>query len=463
VSLSVYDVGFTLVNELRRVTLANGDNEVVFRQLPALVNPDTASLNPAGGGARIQLVGQRFEYDLGDARSLFERYVGQAVQVRAPGIAVRGTLLAYPGAPAVGRPEPLILAPEGRTDAQVFHADRLDEVTFPGAVKTAYLEPTLLCAVKAGQEGMQNVRLAYVTEGLAWKASYEILLNADGRSAQFSSRISMKNFSGGRFENARVKLVATAKGAVSPLDGSGGPALNPNAPSAQRYGYGDAEPAAERTVAGVAPEHTYELSQPMTIGQGETKYFQFALAPALPVSRFYVYDGVRFDRFQRNRRNDWNYGTEYHKAVETYLEMNNTKDAGLGIDLPAGHVRVYQQLADDSVDYLGEDEMAAVVPASAASVLLGPARGLQGERERTGYTEVRPLHEYEESFEIRLTNFSEETAEIRVVEHLYRWVDFEIVKSDAEYKATDAQTIEFRPTLKPGGKKSIKYTVRYRW
>ena len=50
-----------------------------------------------------------------------------------------------------------------------------------------------------------------------------------------------------------------------------------------------------------------------------------------------------------------------------------------------------------------------------------------------------------------------------MVEHLYRWVDYEIVKADADYTATAPQTVEFRPVLKPGGKKSIHYTVRYRW
>ena len=85
------------------------------------------------------------------------------------------------------------------------------------------------------------------------------------------------------------------------------------------------------------------------------------------------------------------------------------------------------------------------------------------ERARTGYTEVTPLHEYEESFEIRIENQSERATEVRVVEHLYRWPDYEIVRADTEYNETGPQTIEFRPLVKPGGKRSVHYTVRYSW
>jgi hypothetical protein len=213
----------------------------------------------------------------------------------------------------------------------------------------------------------------------------------------------------------------------------------------------------------LAPEHTYSLPQGLTIDPGETRYFQFAVQEKLPVTRIYVYDGVKFDRFQRNRRNDWNYGTEYHTAVETHLEFNNTKESGLGEDLPLGYVRVFQQVADGASDYLGEDFIRAANAGQTGHVLLGPARGLQGERERTGYAEVKPLHEYEETFEIRLSNSTDEAAEIRVVERLYRWTEYEIVKADAEYVSTGPQSIEFKPTLKPDGTKVIHYTVRYRW
>jgi hypothetical protein len=133
------------------------------------------------------------------------------------------------------------------------------------------------------------------------------------------------------------------------------------------------------------------------------------------------------------------------------------------VDLPTGRLRVLQQRADGSLDFLGEDSLAATPAEGIGHVRVGPARGLLGERERTGYSEVKPLHEYEESFEISLANDTAEDVEVRVVEHLYRWREYEIVKSDTEYDTAAPQTLEFRPALKAGGKRSIHYTVRYRW
>ena len=58
---------------------------------------------------------------------------------------------------------------------------------------------------------------------------------------------------------------------------------------------------------------------------------------------------------------------------------------------------------------------------------------------------------------------SAEEVEIRVVEHLYRWPDYKVVKADMAYKELSPGIIEFRPLLKPGGRRSVHYTVRYSW
>ena len=68
----------------------------------------------------------------------------------------------------------------------------------------------------------------------------------------------------------------------------------------------------------------------------------------------------------------------------------------------------------------------------------------------------------EETFEIRLRNRKDdETVEIRVPEHLYRWSNWEILNANAEYTKVDSATIEFRPQVPPGGETVITYTVRY--
>ncbi|MFN0077892.1 MAG: hypothetical protein ACKVY0_15660, partial [Prosthecobacter sp.] len=73
-------------------------------------------------------------------------------------------------------------------------------------------------------------------------------------------------------------------------------------------------------------------------------------------------------------------------------------------------------------------------------------------------------HWMDESFEIKVRNRKQDEAvEIRVVEHLYRALNWEIRESSNTQLKTDAQTIEFRIPLKPGEEKTITYTVHYSW
>jgi len=455
-TLNVYDSGFALVSELRSVVFTGGDDAVEVRQLPARLDPSTISLTPVAGGKGIEVLEQRFEYDLASAADLLRRYRNRAIKVDGRD----GKLLGAPSS------QELLL---GLADGSVVSFARPEQagaVTFPDAGRAAYLEPTLIWRARSAQEGPQNLRLSYLAQGLTWNAAYDVVMSQgpDGATAVFSARVGVRNDSGGRFQDARVKLVLTEKGRVAPLQRprETGP-FDPEATPAQRYAYRATEPQIERSVASLAPVESYELAKTLTLEPGQESFVQLAGSENLPVTRFYVYDGVRFDRFQRNRRNDWNYGTESHSSVDTHLEFQNITSSGLGFNLPPGRVSLYQRRGEGALDLVGSDYLTPVAAGETGHARLGPARGLRGERERTGYNEVKPLHEYEESFEIRLANESDQDAQIRVVEHLYRWHDYEIVKSDAEYTTIAPQTIEFRPDLKPGGRRSIHYTVRYRW
>jgi hypothetical protein len=53
--------------------------------------------------------------------------------------------------------------------------------------------------------------------------------------------------------------------------------------------------------------------------------------------------------------------------------------------------------------------------------------------------------------------------DVRVVEHLYRALNWDIASSSADYKKTEAHTIEFPVTIAPDSEKTITYTAHYTW
>ncbi|HBA83358.1 MAG TPA: hypothetical protein DCZ95_04605 [Verrucomicrobia bacterium] len=455
-TLALYDTGIGLVSEQRRVVLARGENLVRFLEIPVRIDPSSVSFSTVSGGRPIQVLDQRFEYDLTGVERLLQRYIGQTIEIRDGADVRQGVLLSAPAGNA-GPSSIALLDAHGEACVYPdFH--RLNQILFPHVDELTYVHPTLLARMTAQQDGPQNLRLNYILEGLSWNVSYEAIQTDSPSETYLGVRISLKNETGGAFKDARVRLVATEKGGVSEGGFAGSMTEDP-----QRYAYGREAPSREQVVASAAALQTYEMPGTITLENGAQLFVQLAQVEKLPVSRFYVYDGVKFDRFQRNRRNDWNYGTEFRKTIDTYLQFSNSTTEGLGFNLPPGRFRLYRQTESGALDLVGHDYIEGTPLGGSGYVALGPAKDLQGERERIGYSEIVPLHEYEESFEIRLENGSPENVEVRVVEHLYRWSDFEVVKSDAEYVLTAPQTIEFRIALKAGGKRAVHYTVHYRW
>ena len=465
VTLTVYDNGKALVNELRQVNLSSGENLVIIRGVPTRLDPASASFTPVSGQTGMSVLEQQFAYDLGSADQLFSRYLGKDISVSAGSGKATGKLIGIPrSADSAMGETPLVVQAEDGSAVVFLRPELLNGVTFPNAVKDAYLTPTLLWRTKTKVEGAQNLRLSFTCDGFKWWAGYEAVLAESGAEMSFSGRVGLENKSGGAIENARVKLVLTEQGMIDADRLNATKARRKEqAPSTLRYRYGDRWPTFEKAVASSAPQDVYELPRRLSLEAGQIKLTEIKQVSSMPVDRFFVYDGVKFDKYQRPRRNDWNYGTESHQTVETHLKFENVERFGLGIPLPPGLFRLYAQRDDGSLDLLGEDFMQSVKAGAPGNILLGPAKGLRGEREQVGYSEVTPLHDYEESFEIRLENHTEETVEIRVVEHLYRWAEYEVVKADLEYNEIEKQLIEFRPVLKPGGSRSIHYTVRYSW
>lgn len=93
----------------------------------------------------------------------------------------------------------------------------------------------------------------------------------------------------------------------------------------------------------------------------------------------------------------------------------------------------------------------------------GSAFDLTGERKRTVFLNDMGRRTIDEGFEINVRNHKKERAEVRVVEHLYRGVTWDIPTGSLPWVKTDSQTIEFRVTLDPDEEKVVTYTTHYTW
>jgi hypothetical protein len=234
---------------------------------------------------------------------------------------------------------------------------------------------------------------------------------------------------------------------------------------------------AEGVAAGVPPVsekafdefHLYTLERPTTLRDRETKQVEFVRADGIKAKTIYVYDGAQIDQNRyggwgyENIRENREYGTQSNKKVWVMREFVNSESNHLGMALPKGRLRFYRRDADGQMEFVGEDTIDHTPRNETIRVNTGNAFDLVGERKQTNYNFDSSRRTLDESFEIKLRNHKNEPAEIRVVEHLYRWPTWEIADHSNVFVKTDANTIEFRAQLQPDEEKTLNYTVHYSW
>ena len=460
--LAVYDMGKAIVRERRMVPFAQGVNTVRFDDVPARMDPASVNFSPPVRVMNIQSLEFWLQNDLESMRSALMQYRSSPVMVKVT-TATRefsGKLLGISGEAN----EPLgVMLEQDDGPMVVVDWNELVSVELPGADKKLQQAPALFWRTQTDQDSMQSVRLNYVVSDFSWRVEYEMLLNERRDVAWFSGRIRLDNQSGGAYEDVSLRLIATREGVRR--ESARAAAREPARASSdgKTYRLGQEAVSLDPYGAGLDPVFSYQLPQHISLEDQQSKVVELLSVEQLPVKLMYVYDGVLFDRFQRNRRNDWSYGTESKPQVDVYVSFENRLAAGLGQAVPPGVLRLVQRTEGGGLELLGESFLDQMEDGERASVRMGEARGLSGNRHRMSYRELVPLHEYEESFQIRLVNDTEQDVEIRVIEHLYRWSNYEIVKADAPYNETTAGVIEFTPLIKAGGSRELTYTVRYRW
>ncbi|GIL13317.1 MAG: hypothetical protein BroJett038_20370 [Chloroflexota bacterium] len=455
ISLTIYNQGTALVRDRRTVELAEGLNTLEFRDVTALIDATSVTLQAAGAA----VLEQNFLFDLVGADALLRRYLEQTIELTTEdGARFVGTLLNAPsrgGDPFNNQTSELILQ---QADGQVavVALDKIRDIRFPALPGGLITRPTLRWLLHSQQAGALPVELTYLTGGMNWSADYNLLLAGDSRRFDLNGWVTLTNTSGTTFHEAQVKLVA---GEVKRIEAER--AVQRRAFALGMAMAAPAEPQIEQRE--IFEYQLYEIKRPVTVAHNETKQVEFITARGVLAERFYVF---------RVQPPFTTYGPRPYVepvapgasgAVQVWLEFSTGEQSGLGADLPAGRLRAYQLDADGSAVLIGESKIKHTPKGENVKIELGKAFDLVGERRQTHFQQVRK-NIIEESYAIQLRSRKDsEPVQIRVLEALFRWRSWKIVQHSHPYTVEDAGTIEFRADLPPGGETTITYTVRYEW
>jgi len=211
--------------------------------------------------------------------------------------------------------------------------------------------------------------------------------------------------------------------------------------------------------------HLYEVPRPVSVKDNETKQIEFVSVDGVPSEKFFVYDGLQcrnnywYCNVYGYPQTDPSYGVASNPKVMVMLEFDTDE---VDADLPRGRVRVYQEDVDGAALLIGEDSIDHTPKGESLRLYIGDAFDIVGERVQTDFH--RPSDKrLEEEFEITLRNHKDESVEVRVVEHLFRWSEWKILHASEDYTKLDSSTIEFRVRIPANGETTLTYGVRYFW
>lgn len=461
-ALTIYNQNFAVVRDTVSLDLKKGVNEVRFADATAQVEPDSVILRDPAGKQALQILEQNYRNDPVSQELLLSFSEGKTIdfenirtkdntQVRE---LISGKIVRSGYVPG-GQSEQPIIEVAGKLRFSL-----PGEPLFPSLGDDAVLKPTLHWLIQTDKAGKLEGEVSYVTGGFNWEADYNLVSPEKGDVVDLIGWVTMNNQSGKTFQNAKIKLMAGDVQKLQP--GFGGQQLTILRAKALAEA---SEPVV--TEKSFDEFHLYTLARPTTLVDRETKQVEFVRATGVTAPTIYVYDGAKLDQYRGwgmdAIRNNREYGTQSNPKVWVMREFANSETNHLGMPLPKGKLRFYRRNDDGQLEFTGEDMIDHTPRNEIIRVFTGNAFDIVGERVRTNYRMDSSDKWMDESFEIKLRNRKKEPVEIRVVEHLYRWTNWDITQKSDEFKKTDAQTIEFRVRVNPDEEKSVTYTVHYSW
>jgi hypothetical protein len=457
-ALTIYNQNFAVVRDTVPLDLKAGANSVRYAGATAQVEPDSVILRDPAGKHSLQILEQNYRNDPVSEPLLLSLFEGKTIDFVKermkdntmtreiiPGKIVRSGYV--PG----GQPQSPIIEVNGKLQFTMPGSP-----IFPDLGDDTVLKPAFNWLLQSDKAGAFDAEVGYVTGGFDWSASYNLVSPEKGDLVDLVGWITMNNISGKTFENAKIKLLAGDVNKIQPM----------NRPMMMRAigGFGGGGAAAPVVTEKSFDEfHLYDIARPTTLHDRETKQVEFVHAEKMFAPTIYVYDGAEGYRFY-GLNYDQGYGQSDSKKIIVQREFKNAETNQLGVALPKGKLRFYRRDDDAQLQFVGENEIDHTPRNETVRVTTGNSFDLVGERKQTNFRVDTADKWIDESFEIKLRNRKKTDAvEIRVVEHLYRWSNWEIKAKSDDFVKKDSQTIEFRIPVKPDEERIVTYTVHYSW
>ncbi len=436
VNVTIYSGGMALVHDRRRLSFAKGGNRIAWRDVSGMLDPTSAIVRSLNAPRGLDVVEQNFDFSLLAPASLLAKYVGRDVtvvhDVPIPGRAIRERAR--------------ILA---NNDGVVLkYADRIEtdlgggHIDFPGIPGDLRDRPTLLLDLASRAAGPQDVDLAYLSSGLGWRADYVGVVSPDKTHLDLSGLVTLTNTSGTTYRDAHLQLVA------GNVNFSVAPAPEQFEDKAMPV---PAPPPMEQE--GFFEYHLYTLARPTTIQNGQTKQVALLAAHDVPIHETLELRGS--SESYSSATSDL--GTKL--PVGAYVTFTN-KGGDLGIPLPAGIVRLYENDSHGTSQFLGSDRIDHTPRNEDVRLHVGDSFDVTANKKQTDFKIGKDCG-FDSSYEVRLANAKDTAQDVEVIEPLPG--DWSITAENFPHRKTSSATATWTIHVPADGNTTLTYSAHVRY
>jgi hypothetical protein len=439
-AVTVYNSDIALVRDVRNLQLSTGISNLRFMDIAATVNPATVHFRSLTEPSSVSVLEQNYEYDLLEPDKLLRKYVGRDVTLirnRSENGStrqeeVKARLLSYNNAPV------------WKIGNEIVTGIGADHIRFPELPDTLYSRPTLIWTVENQGAQRHRVEASYLAGKLGWHADYVLTVARDDKTSDVNGWVTLTNGSGTAFRNAKLQLVAGDLNRVRQELAGMRDQKRANAPAA----------VAERQMAeeSFSDYHLYSLNRKTTINNNQTKQVSMLEGTDVPMMKRYVVEGNNY--YYHNARHP---GAPIKGNVQVYYQFKNEQKGGLGMPMPAGVIRVYQQDSKGGVQFVGEDRINHTPKDETLNIKIGNAFDVVCERNQIDFQKIAS-NIYEFEYEITLRNHKTTGIKVEVNEPIGG--TWRMVRSSHESTKTAAWAARFTVPVAADGTAVLKYRVR---
>lgn len=409
--LTIYQDGFGSVKETRCIPANEDVTEIEFMDVSPKV--EVASILLEG----IHVLEQSYNTNLISKKSLLEKYLGKIIVIGNEELSQKREvrLVSASAEIIVERVDTkqVIINPEG-------------QLILPSLPDGLLTTPTLVCKIKPIPKDVE-AKISYLTSGLEWQVNYVAKISES--KLDFIGWIQLSNNTGMDFLTSRLKLASGKIYRQKDVH-----SLIPQTRMLSIADQGDSVFEARE----FADTHIYTIDRQVDLPQGQMKQISFLQLKDVTFRKVYKLEA-------------------HSERAKVVVEFDNTEANQLGIPLPMGTLKVYEQDQDGEMEFIGENTINSTAKQQKISIGIGEAFDIISQnwekkrerKERFDYV----THVY--TLENRKSDYARVVVNHQIFEQVWK-----MESSSHDYEVKRSNELEFRVHIAAEKKTEVEFTYK---